>query len=66
VPGRDLHQLPGTILKTLKWSALGAALREIGYAGSFNMEIAPYEMTEKAERAYYALAYAIAEGLLSK
>lgn len=66
VPGRDLHQLPGTILKTLKWSALGATLREIGYAGSFNMEIVPYEMTEKAERAYYALAYAIAEGLLSK
>ncbi len=64
VPGRDLHQPPGMIVSTFDWPNLGKTLREIGYRGSFNMEIVPWILSGEARRAYYRMAYEIANELL--
>ena len=65
VPGKDLHLPPALLVSTFDWPSLGGVLREIGYAGSFNMEIVPWGLSGEDERAYYRMAYETAKQLLA-
>ena len=65
VPGKDLHLPPALLVSTFDWPSLGGVLREIDYAGSFNMEIVPWGLSGEAERAYYRMAYETAKQLLA-
>ena len=61
VQGGDLH-LPPLFTNTMDWQKFRQALSDIGYGGSFNMEIKPpKQMSEATQLLYYRMAYAIAK-----
>ena len=64
VPERDLH-LPPYFTGKVEWQRFCDTLTEIGYQGSFNMEIsAPKLMNKATATLYYRMVYGIADGLL--
>ena len=64
VPERDLH-LPPYFTGKVEWQRFCDTLVEIGYQGSFNMEIsAPTRMNKATATLYYRMVYGIADGLL--
>lgn len=63
IKGYDLH-LPPCFTKALDFKAFADTLTEIGYEGTFNMEIAPpAQMSAKATIAYYTMVYEMANAL---
>ena len=63
VKGYDLH-LPPCFTSALDFKAFADALTEIGYEGTFNMEIAPpAQLNRVATVAYYTMVYEMASAL---
>jgi sugar phosphate isomerase/epimerase len=61
--GYDLH-LPPCFTKALDFKTFADTLTEIGYEGTFNMEIAPpAQLNAKATAAYYTMVYETARSL---
>ena len=66
VPGKDLH-LPPMMTKGIDWGGIYEALVNVGYSGTFNMEIlTPTDFNFKAVVSYYELLYNIADGIVKK
>ena len=63
---RDLH-LPPCFTDTVDWQEFSSALFDIGYCGSFNMEItAPKQMNDRTALSYYEMVYGIADNLIHR
>ena len=64
--GKDEHVIPYTMsdwCELMDYHALSQALKEIGYAGSYNLEVAVGHSSPAAAAAYYQYAAAIARSL---
>ena len=69
IPVTDLHSIPATYSygDRINWRAMCDTLENIGYGGTFNMEVRTSpKLNDKAKSAFYRFAYAVAEGLLDK
>lgn len=64
VSRKDLH-LPPLFVPNVDWERFCTVLKEINYAGAFNMEIsAPRQMNQRTALLYYEMTYEIANGLI--